>query len=114
MTRRPCPQPSLSVYFDLPGLASRVVHGVRHMHALDLAVRALVALFCLGTAAWMIQRGEVAWPLFIGVLGSLSIAVDAVEFYAVGAVRKARATPARTDRETAYVALSPEQQKAWL
>ena len=40
--------------------------------------------------------------------------VLAVLFYSVGAVRKARANPARTDRETAYVALTPEQQKAWL
>jgi len=29
-------------------------------------------------------------------------------------IRKARANPARSDRETAYVALPPEQQKAWL
>ncbi|KAF1686131.1 carbon starvation protein A [Pseudoxanthomonas broegbernensis] len=42
------------------------------------------------------------------------LVVLSVLFYSVGAIRKARANPARTDRETPYVALAPEQQKAWL
>ena len=49
-----------------------------------------------------------------GLTALFMFVVLAVLFYSVGAVRKARANPARTDRETAYVALSEEQQKAWL
>ena len=49
-----------------------------------------------------------------GLTALFMFVVIAVLFYSVGAVRKARANPARTDRETAYVALTPEQQKAWL
>jgi carbon starvation protein CstA len=45
--------------------------------------------------------------LFMGVVVS-------VLFYAIGAIRKARATPARTDRETPFVELTPEQRNAWL
>ena len=36
----------------------------------------------------------------------------AVLFYSVKAIAKARTNPARTDRETPYVALTPEQQAA--
>ena len=49
-----------------------------------------------------------------GLTALFMFVVLAVLFYSVGAVRKARANPARTDRETAYVALSEEQQKVWL
>ncbi len=49
-----------------------------------------------------------------GLTALFMFVVLAILFYAVGAVRKARANPARTDRETAYVALTPEQQKVWL
>ncbi|QDW66159.1 carbon starvation CstA family protein [Luteimonas granuli] len=49
-----------------------------------------------------------------GLTALFMFVVLAVLVYSVGAVRKARANPARTDRETPYVALTPEQQKAWL
>ncbi|MGY1529177.1 carbon starvation CstA family protein [Luteimonas sp. A649] len=49
-----------------------------------------------------------------GLTALFMFVVLAVLFYSFGAVRKARANPARTDRETAYVALTPEQQKVWL
>lgn len=41
------------------------------------------------------------------------LVVLSVLFYSIVAIRKARANPARTDRETPYVALTPEQQQAW-
>lgn len=49
-----------------------------------------------------------------GLTALFMFVVLAVLFYSIGAVRKARANPARTDRETPYVALTGEQQKAWL
>ncbi len=49
-----------------------------------------------------------------GLTALFMFVVLTVLFYSIGAVRKARANPARTDRETPYVALAPEQQKAWL
>ncbi len=49
-----------------------------------------------------------------GLTALFMLVVVAVLFYSVGAIRKARATATRTDRETAYVALSEGQQKAWL
>ncbi len=49
-----------------------------------------------------------------GLTALFMFVVLAVLFYSVGAVRKARANPARSDRETAYVALTDEQQKVWL
>ena len=49
-----------------------------------------------------------------GLTALFMFVVVAVLYYSVGAIRKARANPARTDRETAYVALTEEQQKAWL
>ena len=49
-----------------------------------------------------------------GLTALFMFVVLAVLFYSVGAIRKARANPARTDRETAYIALSEEQQKVWL
>lgn len=49
-----------------------------------------------------------------GLTALFMFVVLAVLVYSVGAVRKARANPARTDRETPYVALTDEQQKAWL
>jgi carbon starvation protein len=42
------------------------------------------------------------------------LVVVAVLVYSIGAVRKARRSDVRTDRETPYVALTPEQQKMWL
>ncbi|MBD7989010.1 carbon starvation protein A [Luteimonas sp. Sa2BVA3] len=49
-----------------------------------------------------------------GLTALFMFVVLAVLFYSVSAVRKARANPARSDRETAYVALTDEQQKVWL
>lgn len=49
-----------------------------------------------------------------GLTALFMFVVLAVLVYSIGAVRKARANPVRTDRETPYVALTPEQQKAWL
>ena len=49
-----------------------------------------------------------------GLTALFMFVVLAVLFYSVGAIRKARANPARSDRETAYVALTEEQQKVWL
>ncbi len=49
-----------------------------------------------------------------GLTALFMFVVLTVLFYSVGAIRKARANPARSDRETAYVALTPEQQKVWL
>jgi len=42
------------------------------------------------------------------------LVVLSVLAYSIGAIRKARANPLRSDRETPYVALTPEQQKAWM
>ncbi|MBB1472646.1 MULTISPECIES: carbon starvation CstA family protein [unclassified Luteimonas] len=42
------------------------------------------------------------------------LVVVAILVYSIGAVRKARRSDVRTDRETPYVALTPEQQKMWL
>ncbi|MBJ7574831.1 carbon starvation CstA family protein [Luteimonas sp. MC1828] len=42
------------------------------------------------------------------------LVVVAVLVYSIGAILKARRSEARTDRETPYVALTPEQQKMWL
>ena len=49
-----------------------------------------------------------------GLTALFMFVVLAVLFYSVGAIRKARANPARSDRETPYVALTEEQQKVWL
>ena len=49
-----------------------------------------------------------------GLTALFMFVVLAVLFYSVGAIRKARANPARTDRETPHVALTPEQQQVWL
>ncbi|MEN1970990.1 carbon starvation CstA family protein [Luteimonas sp. MJ204] len=49
-----------------------------------------------------------------GLTALFMFVVLAVLFYSFVAVRKARANPARTDRETPYVALTEEQQKVWL
>jgi hypothetical protein len=76
----------MTVRVRLHDLARRVAHGTRHMRPADLAIRAVLALACLLVAAWMIHRGEVVWPLVVGIVGALSLAVDAVELYAVATV----------------------------
>ena len=81
-----CPQPSMTVRINLADLFRRVVHGVHHMRPTDLVIRAVLLVGCLVVAAWMIARGELVWPLVVGAAGALSLATDAVELYAVGAV----------------------------
>jgi len=49
-----------------------------------------------------------------GLTALFMFVVLAVLVYSVAAVRKARTSDARTDRQTAYVPLTPEQQKVWL
>ncbi|MGJ4803844.1 carbon starvation CstA family protein [Luteimonas sp. SDU82] len=49
-----------------------------------------------------------------GLTALFLLVVLSVLFYSIGAIRKARASAARTDRETPYVALTEEQQKAYL
>ena len=49
-----------------------------------------------------------------GLTALFMLVVLSVLFYSVVAIRKARRNPQRTDRETPYVALTPEQQKVWL
>src|SRR5690606_25125849 len=48
-----------------------------------------------------------------GLTALFLLVVLGVLFYSVLAIRKARASAVRTDRETPYVALTPEQQKAY-
>jgi carbon starvation protein CstA len=49
-----------------------------------------------------------------GLTALFMFVVLAVLVYSVAAIGKARATDARTDRQTAYVELTPEQQEVWL
>ena len=49
-----------------------------------------------------------------GLTALFLLVVVSVLFYSIGAIRKARASQARTDRETPYVALTPEQQRSYL
>jgi hypothetical protein len=78
--------PRLLIQFRLPVLLARVAHGTRHMSPIDLTFRAVLLVLCLVVAAWMIHRGALVWPLVVGVVGSLSLALDAVELYAAGAL----------------------------
>ncbi len=49
-----------------------------------------------------------------GLTALFLLVVLSVLAYSVAAILKARRQPGRTDRETPYVALSEDQQKAWL
>ena len=49
-----------------------------------------------------------------GLTALFVLVVLSVLFYSVIAIRKARRSDVRTDRETPYVALTADQQKAWL
>ena len=49
-----------------------------------------------------------------GLTALFLLVVISVLFYSVAAILKARRSAGRTDRETPYVALTEEQQKAWL
>ncbi|WP_024890979.1 carbon starvation CstA family protein [Luteimonas huabeiensis] len=70
----------------------------------------------LGAAKTMGQMQQVVVNGYVnaGLTVLFLFVVFAVLAYAVRAIAKARATGERTDRETAYVALSEDQQKAWL
>ncbi len=70
----------------------------------------------LGAAKTMGQMKQVVINSYVntGLTVLFLIVVAAVLVYAVRAIAKARRSPARTDRETPFVALSDEQQKAWL
>lgn len=81
-----CPQPSMTVHFNLTPLVRSIAHGTRHMQVADLAMRAALLVGCLVATVWMIHDGAVVWSLVVGIVGALSLAVDAVELYAVGAV----------------------------
>lgn len=82
-----CPTPTTIIRIDLLHVLRRMAHGVRHMRGGDLAIRVALALGCLAVSAWMITTGAAAaWPLFLGVVGAASVALDAAELYAVGAV----------------------------
>ncbi len=70
----------------------------------------------LGAAKTMGQMQQVVVNGFVnaGLTTLFLFVVFSVLFYAVRAILKARSVAERTDRETDYVELSPDQQKAWL
>nr|WP_298133207.1 carbon starvation CstA family protein [uncultured Pseudoxanthomonas sp.] len=70
----------------------------------------------LGAAKSMSQMHQVVVNSYVNTALTVLFlfVVFSVLFYAVRAIAKARASSARTDRETPYVALSEEQQKVWL
>lgn len=70
----------------------------------------------LGTAKSMTQMQQVVVNSYInaGLTALFLFVVFSVLVYALRAIAKARASNIRTDRETPYVALTDEQQKAWL
>jgi len=70
----------------------------------------------LGAAKNMGQMQQVVINSYVntGLTTLFLFVVFSVLVYAIAAIVKARRNPARTDRETPYVALSPEQQKVWL
>ena len=70
----------------------------------------------LGTAKSMAQMQQVVVNSYInaGLTALFLFVVFSVLVYALRAIAKARASNIRTDRETPYVALTDEQQKAWL
>lgn len=70
----------------------------------------------LGAAKTMGQMQQVVVNGYVnaGLTVLFLFVVFSVLAYAVRAIAKARAIGERTDRETAYVALSEDQQKAWL
>lgn len=81
-----CPQPSMTVRITLTDLVRSIAHGTRHMQAADLVMRAGLLAGCLVATVWMIHDGAVVWPLLVGIAGALSLAIDAVELYAVASV----------------------------
>ena len=76
----------LTVQLRLPSLLRRVAHGAHHMSPIDLTVRAALLVLTPLCAAWMIHEGHLVWPLIVGMVGALSLAIDAVELYAAAIV----------------------------
>ncbi|WP_299346267.1 carbon starvation CstA family protein [uncultured Pseudoxanthomonas sp.] len=70
----------------------------------------------LGAAKSMSQMHQVVINSYVntGLTVLFLFVVFSVLLYAVKAILKARASNVRTDRESPYVALTDEQQKAWL
>ncbi len=70
----------------------------------------------LGTAKSMAQMKQVVFNSYVnaGLTALFLLVVAGILIYAVKAIRAARRHPRRRDRETAYVALSEDQRKAWL
>ena len=70
----------------------------------------------LGAAKSMGQMHQVVINSYVntGLTVLFLFVVFSVLLYAVKAILKARASSVRTDRESPYVALTEEQQKAWL
>ncbi|PPJ43480.1 MULTISPECIES: carbon starvation CstA family protein [unclassified Pseudoxanthomonas] len=70
----------------------------------------------LGAAKSMSQMHQVVINSYVntGLTVLFLFVVFSVLLYAVKAILKARASSVRTDRESPYVALTDEQQKAWL
>ncbi|CAN7194921.1 carbon starvation protein A [Pseudoxanthomonas sp. LjRoot168] len=70
----------------------------------------------LGAAKSMGQMHQVVINSYVntGLTVLFLFVVFSVLLYAVKAILKARASSVRTDRESPYVALTDEQQKAWL
>ena len=70
----------------------------------------------LGAAKSMSQMHQVVVNSYVntGLTVLFLFVVFSVLLYAVKAILKARASSVRTDRESPYIALTDEQQKAWL
>ncbi|CAN4278393.1 carbon starvation protein A [Pseudoxanthomonas sp. LjRoot125] len=70
----------------------------------------------LGAAKSMSQMHQVVINSYVntGLTVLFLFVVFSVLLYAVKAILKARASSVRTDRESPYIALTDEQQKAWL
>jgi hypothetical protein len=76
----------LTIQISLPFLLSGVAHGLHHMSPVDLTIRAMLLVLTPVCAVWMIHEGHLVWPLVVGVVGALSLAIDAVELYAAAIV----------------------------
>ncbi|KRA51776.1 carbon starvation CstA family protein [Pseudoxanthomonas sp. Root630] len=70
----------------------------------------------LGAAKSMSQMHQVVVNSYVntGLTVLFLFVVFSVLLYAIKAILKARASSVRTDRESPYIALTDEQQKAWL
>ena len=70
----------------------------------------------LGAAKSMAQMKQVVFNSYVnaGLTALFLLVVVGILVYSIKAIRAARRNPQRSDRETAYVAISADQQKAWL